>query len=85
MWEPAWNPNAATDPYAAQGYTHEFTTALVKAVRASCRTFQLFEITKAVLEKNDRFVVVIQRKAGEKQSAESTAEGAEAAKAAGIQ
>ncbi len=36
--------------------------AMVKAVRASCRTFQLFEITKAVLEKNDRFVVVIQRK-----------------------
>jgi hypothetical protein len=40
--------------------------AMVKAVRASCRTFQLFEITKAVLEKNDRFVVVIQRKAAEK-------------------
>lgn len=37
-------------------------TALVKAVRASCRTFQLFEIAKAVLEKNERFVVVIQRK-----------------------
>jgi len=36
--------------------------AMVKAVRASCRTFQLFEITKAVLEKNERFVVVIQRK-----------------------
>ncbi|MDQ5978193.1 MAG: hypothetical protein QG602_1167 [Verrucomicrobiota bacterium] len=35
--------------------------AIVKAVRASCRTFQLFEITKAVLEKNDRFVMVIQR------------------------
>jgi hypothetical protein len=35
--------------------------AIVKAVRASCRTFQLFEITKTVLEKNDRFVVVIQR------------------------
>ncbi|MBI2814796.1 MAG: hypothetical protein HYX71_10975 [Opitutae bacterium] len=35
--------------------------ALVKAVRASCRTFQLFEIAKAVLEKNDRFVVVVQR------------------------
>lgn len=35
--------------------------AIVKAVRASCRTFQLFEITKAVLEKNDRFVVVVQR------------------------
>ncbi|HVU15320.1 MAG TPA: hypothetical protein VHD32_00230 [Candidatus Didemnitutus sp.] len=36
--------------------------AMVKAIRASCRTFQLFEITKAVLEKNERFVVVIQRK-----------------------
>ncbi len=36
--------------------------AMVKAVRASCRTFQLFEITKAVLEKNERLVVVIQRK-----------------------
>ncbi|AOS45646.1 hypothetical protein Verru16b_02731 [Lacunisphaera limnophila] len=35
--------------------------AIVKAVRASCRTFQLFEITKAVLEKNDRFVIVLQR------------------------
>jgi hypothetical protein len=46
--------------------------AIVKAVRASCRTFQLFEITKAVLEKNDRFVVVIQRTkpaAGEGESA----------------
>lgn len=39
--------------------------AMAKAVRASCRTFQLFEITKAVLEKNDRFVVVVQRKAPE--------------------
>jgi hypothetical protein len=34
---------------------------MVKAVRASCRTYQLFEITKAVLEKNDRFVIVVQR------------------------
>jgi len=40
--------------------------AMVKAVRASCRTFQLFEIAKAVLEKNDRFVIVVQRKAPEK-------------------
>ncbi len=39
--------------------------ALVKAVRTSCRTFQLFEITKAVLEKSDRFVLVIQRKTEE--------------------
>jgi len=50
--------------------------AIVKAVRASCRTFQLFEITKTVLEKNDRFVVVIQRArppAGDGQAAEKPA------------
>lgn len=50
--------------------------AIVKAVRASCRTFQLFEITKAVLEKNDRFVVVIQR------ARPATAEGQPAEKPA---
>ncbi|MFZ5495282.1 MAG: hypothetical protein ACOZE5_08090 [Verrucomicrobiota bacterium] len=50
--------------------------AIVKAVRASCRTFQLFEITKAVLEKNDRFVVVIQR------TKPAAAEGQPAAKPA---
>ncbi len=50
--------------------------AIVKAVRASCRTFQLFEITKAVLEKNDRFVVVIQR------TKAAAAEGQPAAKPA---
>ena len=43
-------------------------TAMVKAVRASCRTYQLFEITKAVLEKNDRFVVVLQRARPERPS-----------------
>lgn len=62
--------------------------AMVKAVRASCRTFQLFEITKAVLEKNERFVVVIQRKPTEKPAAapapapETAAAPAEPAKAA---
>ncbi|HVZ62980.1 MAG TPA: hypothetical protein VG936_00215 [Lacunisphaera sp.] len=54
--------------------------AMVKAVRASCRTYQLFEITKAVLEKNERFVVVVQRtrpaRAGRPERAP---EGAEAA------
>jgi hypothetical protein len=53
--------------------------AMVKAVRASCRTFQLFEITKAVLEKNDRFVVVVQRKAPEKTGASAEGESAPAA------
>lgn len=50
--------------------------ALVKAVRASCRTYQLFEITKAVLEKNDRFVIVVQRTRPEQP--ERPAEGAPA-------
>ncbi|MDI1249527.1 MAG: hypothetical protein PSV13_11740 [Lacunisphaera sp.] len=51
--------------------------AMVKAVRASCRTYQLFEITKAVLEKNDRFVIVVQRARPEQP--ERPAEGAPAA------
>jgi hypothetical protein len=37
-------------------------TALVKAIRASCHTYELFEIARVVLGKNDRFVVVVQRK-----------------------
>ena len=57
--------------------------AMVKAVRASCRTYQLFEITKAVLEKNDRFVVVIQRTRPERPERPApAAEGAAPAKPA---
>jgi hypothetical protein len=52
--------------------------AMVKAVRASCRTYQLFEITKAVLEKNDRFVIVVQR------ARPQAAEGAAPAKPAPV-
>ncbi len=37
-------------------------TALAKTIRASCRTFELFDIAKTVIGKNDRFVVVVQRK-----------------------
>jgi hypothetical protein len=37
-------------------------SALVKAVRASCHTYELFEIARVVLGKDDRFVVVVQRK-----------------------
>ncbi|MEO6996391.1 MAG: hypothetical protein ABI273_22500 [Lacunisphaera sp.] len=52
--------------------------AMVKAVRASCRTYQLFEITKAVLEKNDRFVVVLQRaRAARQENRAPAAPGAE--------
>ncbi len=57
--------------------------AMVKAVRASCRTFQLFEITKAVLDKNERFVLVVQRKPtdGGRPAPAAPAEGTEAANA----
>lgn len=36
--------------------------ALSKTIRASCRTFELFDIAKTVIGKNDRFVVVLERK-----------------------
>jgi hypothetical protein len=39
--------------------------ALAKTIRASCRTFELFDIAKTVIGKNDRFVVVVQRKPSE--------------------
>ncbi|MDX2187210.1 MAG: hypothetical protein SFV32_09780 [Opitutaceae bacterium] len=37
-------------------------TALSKAIRSSCRTYELFEIAKVIIGKNDRFVAVVQRK-----------------------
>jgi hypothetical protein len=37
-------------------------SALVKAMRASCRTFELFEIARLILGKYERFVVVVTRK-----------------------
>ena len=39
--------------------------ALVKAMRASCRTYELFEIARLILEKPERCVVVFRRIAGE--------------------
>ncbi len=35
---------------------------LAKAVRSSCRTYELFEIAKVIVDKNDRFIAVIQRR-----------------------
>jgi hypothetical protein len=37
-------------------------SALVKAMRASCRTFELFEIARLILGKNERFVTVLTRR-----------------------
>jgi len=39
--------------------------ALVKAMRGTCHTYELFEIAKIILGKPDRFVVVMQRKPAE--------------------
>lgn len=39
--------------------------ALVKAIRASCRTYELFEIARVILGKSERFVVVVTRKPDE--------------------
>jgi hypothetical protein len=40
-------------------------SALAKAIRSSCRTYELFEIARVIIGKNDRFVAVIQRKSPE--------------------
>ncbi|HEY9155614.1 MAG TPA: hypothetical protein VIM69_10810, partial [Opitutaceae bacterium] len=55
-------------------------TALAKAIRTSCRTYELFEIARVIIGKNDRFVAVIQRKPAEGSAAPT--EGAAAAKPA---
>lgn len=36
--------------------------ALAKTIRGSCRTIELFEIAKTVVEKEDRFIVVLSRR-----------------------
>ncbi len=38
--------------------------ALAKTIRSSCRTIELFEIARTVIDKLDRFVVVLTRKPG---------------------
>lgn len=56
---------------------------LSDAIRKSCRTFELFYIAKSVVEKNDRFVAVVQRIAsGSKPGASASGEGAGEASAA---
>ena len=44
-------------------------TALAKAIRTSCRTYELFEIARVIIGKNDRFIAVIQRKSPEEVAA----------------
>lgn len=49
---------------------------LADAIRKSCRTFELFYIAKSVVEKNERFVAVVQRlQPGARSGAPASAEG----------
>lgn len=48
-------------------------TALAKAIRSSCRTYELFEIARVIIGKNDRFIAVIQHKPSEDASASKSA------------
>lgn len=51
-------------PYFTATFYPEDTSfaTLAKTIRASCRTFELFDIARTVIGKPDRFVVVVQRK-----------------------
>jgi len=49
-------------------------SALAKAIRTSCRTYELFEIARVIIGKNDRFIAVIQRKSPEESASGSNAE-----------
>ena len=51
-------------------------SALSKAIRTSCRTYELFEIARVIIGKNDRFIAVIQRKSPEEGASGSGAERA---------
>jgi len=60
-------------------------SALAKAIRTSCRTYELFEIARVIIGKNDRFVAVIQRKSpGEGESAPAQASSEQKTDGAGI-
>jgi len=68
-------------PYVSPHFTVTFYPEdssfkiLADAIRKSCRTFELFYIAKSVVEKNDRFVAVVQRIApGAKPGSSATGE-----------
>jgi len=58
----------ARGPYESPYFTATFYpedisfATLAKTIRSSCRTIELFEIARTVVDKPDRFIVVVQRK-----------------------
>lgn len=76
-------PREPVGPYVSPHFTVTFYPednsfkVLADAIRKSCRTFELFYIAKSVVEKNDRFVAVVQRiPAGSRPAAPASGEGA---------
>ncbi len=75
-------PREPVGPYISPFFTVTFYPedasfkALADAIRKSCRTFELFYIARSVVEKNDRFVAVVQRIAPNARPAAPSAEGA---------
>jgi hypothetical protein len=61
-------------PYFSVAFYPEDTSfnALAKTIRSSCRTIELFEIARTVIGKVDRFVVVLARRPGSADTAESS-------------
>jgi hypothetical protein len=69
-------PREPVGPYVSPHYSVTFYPedgsfkVLADAIRKSCRTFELFYIARSVVEKNERFIAVVQRiPAGARQGA----------------
>ena len=48
-------------------------SALAKAIRSSCRTYEVFDIARVIIGKNDRFIAVVQHKPSEQGAAPAKA------------
>lgn len=79
-------PREPAGPYVSPHFAVTFYPedgsfkVLADAIRKSCRTFELFYIAKSVIEKNERFVAVVQRLApasghGSRHNAPASTEG----------
>jgi hypothetical protein len=68
QFAPRGAPEAPRPPYESPFFNVAFYpedtsfAALAKTIRASCRTLELFDIARTILQKNERFVAVVQRK-----------------------
>ena len=70
---PVRDPGPYISPFFTVVFYPEDTgfAALAKAIRMSCRTYELFEIARVIIGKHDRYVAVIQHKIPEEVSADT--------------